>query len=256
MIYTDPKLDPYDPTSQDLTPETKPLPIVISEAIEAAFLAKHVWLPARVSALKGNQKVDVQILLKGRYVDGQVIEHPPIQNCIVSMPMGADYSIKVPVAVGDTGIALFCDRSLDVWSVQGGIVDPQDSRNHDFSDAIFIPGLYPFNQQTQDATTDLVVTNKLSVTRFQKTGTLTSTNGVMRVKFSFDGKLTFTNGAVELMDLLTQITDQARLLSLTLSTDTVNTIFGPTKLNAFAEYAQIAIQLQVLLTALNTLKGT
>ena len=30
--------------------------------------------------------------------------------------------------IGDTGIALFCERSLDVWGVQGGLVDPKDAR--------------------------------------------------------------------------------------------------------------------------------
>jgi hypothetical protein len=239
MVWQDPPLDPYDPTSQDYTPETRPFDQVISDAIEAAFIRKHVWMPAQVINVKGNQKVDLQVLLMGRYTDGQVVTRAPIQNCMVSMPMGATYSIKVPVAVGDTGIAIFCDRSLDSWSVNGGIVDPQDSRTHDFSDAVFIPGLYPFAQQTTDATTDLVITNALMKVRIQKAGTILATNG--------------TN---ELMDLLTRITAQVQSLSQTLSTDTVNTIFGPQKLNAFATYANIAITLEQLLVKLNTLKGS
>lgn len=255
MTWQDPTVDPYDPDMQDFTPETKPLDQVISEAIEGAFLRKHVWMPAKIVAINGNQKVDIQILLQGRYLDGQVITHPPIQNCIVSMPMGADYSMKLPIAVGDTGVALFCDRSLDIWSVQGGIVDPQDARTHDFSDAIFVPGLYPFTQQTQDATDDLVLTNGECISRFKKDGGVEFTDGVMTVKFNADGTFIFTNSTNELMDLLTQITDQTRFLSETLSTDTVNTIFGPQKLNAFLTYTQIAQTLQLLLDKLNTLKG-
>lgn len=255
MIYQDPPLDPYDPTTQDFTPETRPLDDIIKNAIESAFLRKHVWLPAQVVNVRGNQKVDLQVLLQKQYVDGQLITRPPIQNVMVSMPMGGDYSLKLPIAVGDTGIALFCDRSLDIWSVQGGMVDPQDGRNHDFSDAIFIPGLYPFNQQTQDSTSDLVLTNGKSISRFQKDGGIVFTDGTMTVKFNADGTFIFTNSVNELMDLLSQITDQARFLSETLSTDTVNTIFGPQKLNAFEIYAQIALDLQDLLERLNTLKG-
>lgn len=240
MTYKDPPLDPYDPQSQDFTPETQPMDSVIKSAIEAAFLRKHVWMPARVAVVRGNQRVDLQVLLKGRYVDGQEIVHPPIQNAMVSMPMGADYSIKLPVAVGDIGIALFCDRSLDVWSASNGeIVDPADTRNHDFSDPVFIPGLYPFAQQTTDNTTDLVITNGIAKLKVQKAGTFIA-----------------ENDENELLDLLTQITDQARFLSETLSTDTVNTWTGPTQLNAFETYALIATTLQDLLDKLETLKGT
>jgi hypothetical protein len=238
MTWNYPTLDPYDPNSQDYTPETLPLDQVIKNAIEAAFVEKHVWMPAQVVNVIGNQKVDIQILLKSRYYDGTVVTLPPIQSVMVAMPMGADYSIKLPVAVGDTGIALFCDRSLDVWSVQGGLVDPQDARNHDISDAIFIPGLYPFNQQTQDNTTDLVVTNGNAQLKVQKAGTFIA-----------------KNNQNELMDLLVQITDQAQLLSATLSTDTVNTLMGPQQLNAFLQYQQIENTLQTLLAKLTTLKG-
>lgn len=190
MSYQDPPINPYDPNSQDFTPETKPLDKIISEAIESAFLMKNVWMPAKVVAVKGNQKVDIQILLQSRYMDGTIITPPPIQNVMVSMPMGADYSIKLPITVGDTGLAFFCDRSLDNWSVQGGIVDPQDNRNHDISDPVFVPGLYPFNEQTEDDTTDLVMTNGDAKARLQKTG-----------------KFVFTNGSEELLQILDDLLD-------------------------------------------------
>jgi hypothetical protein len=151
--------NPYDPTTTDYQSQTPDQAQVIKAAIESGLMKVNTWLPAQVTAVNGNQKVEIQPLLKRRYTDQTVVPLPPIQNVMVCMPMGANYSIKLPVAIGDTGIALFCQRSLDVWSVQGGLVDPADTRHHDLSDPIFIPGLYPFNAQTQDTTTDLVVTN-------------------------------------------------------------------------------------------------
>lgn len=227
MKYVDPPTDPYSDSIQDFTPETQPLDLVIKNAIESAFLKKHVWMPAQVVNVRGNQKVDLQILLQGRYVDGQVVTRAPIQNVMVSMPMGADYSIKLPVAVGDTGIALFCDRSLDVWSVQGGIVDPEDTRNHNFSDAVFIPGLYPFTQQTTDKTTDLIIKNGNSQIRIQK-----------------DGKFQIKNDNQELIDLLDQLLDTLINKTFTL------TILGPMP---FIDFTNLL--LQDIKTKLETLKG-
>jgi len=60
-----------------------------------------------------------------------------------SVPSGAD--LVTPVAVGDTGLLVFCDGSLDVWLSKGGLVDPLDDRHHALSDAVFIPGLRPFS---------------------------------------------------------------------------------------------------------------
>jgi hypothetical protein len=60
-----------------------------------------------------------------------------------SVPAGAD--LVVPVEVGDTGLLVFADDSLDIWLSKGGLVDPLDDRHHALSDAVFIPGLRPFS---------------------------------------------------------------------------------------------------------------
>jgi hypothetical protein len=171
VTWNNPEGNPYDPTSPNYTPETPPLDQVIRQAIQAAVLSLRVHLPASITVVRGNQKVDVQPLLKTRYIDGQVANLPVIQNVPVQMLVGQNYSIKVPIAVGDTGSLLFCDRSLDVWlSGGGGLIDPQDSRAHDLSDPVFIPGLVPFSSQTTDATNDLVVTNKNAQLRLTQGG--------------------------------------------------------------------------------------
>ncbi len=171
MSFDDTYPNPYDPNSPDFQPETLPLDEIIRQAISDSTRKLRVWLPAQVTVVRGNQKVDIQPLLQTRYTDGTLVNLPPIQNVMVSMPIGAKYSIKLPVAVGDTGVALFCDRSLDVWaSGSGGLVDPQDSRQHDLSDPIFIPGLVPFSGQGTDSTSDLVLTNGNAQVRLEQGG--------------------------------------------------------------------------------------
>lgn len=233
-------VNPYDTNTQDFQPETKPIDEIMRMGIANALMKVRVMLPGSIVEVLGNQKATIQPVLQSRYTNGDVINLPPLQNVMVMMPMGADYSIKLPIAVGDTGTLIFCDRSLDVWSASDGeVVDPQDSRIHDLSDPIFIPGLVPFSMQTDDDTTDMVFTNGDAVLRIQK-----------------DGTLVFTNGENELMDLLVQITGQVHMLADTLSTDTVNTAIGPMQLNAFTTYAQIASTVDSLKSMLETLKGS
>lgn len=230
MSYLDPAVNPYDPASVDPDPGTLPLDEIIRRAFKGMALGLRVCLPAQVTAVRGNQTVDVQPTLQVRYIDqtsGSNI--PPVQHVPVSMPMGAGYSIKLPVAVGDTGFLIFADRSLVSWLAgSGGIVDPQDSRSHDLSDAIFVPGLPPTANQTQDGTTDLVITNGAAKIRVQKAGTFVVTNG--------------TN---ELLDLLDQLLDVMINKTFTM------TIFGPMPFISSTDQLLTDIR-----TKLDTLKGS
>lgn len=152
--------DPYDDKNPDWSSQTPPMDVVIRDAIAAAMLDVFFMRPAVVTKVHGNQKVDVQVLLKRVYTNGTEVKLAAVQNVMVSMPMGSDWSIKVPIEVGCTGMAVFCDRSLDKWSnSDGGFIDPVDVRTHDLSDPVFVPGLAPFSQQTQDQTDDMVLTN-------------------------------------------------------------------------------------------------
>lgn len=156
--------NPYDQTTPDLQPETIPLDEIIRQAMVAHTLKLRVCLPAKITQVIGNQQVAVQPLLRARYTDQTVVNMPVIQNVPVSMAIGQNYSIKLPIAVGDSGYLIFSDRSLDSWlHSSGGIIDPQDSRQHFIQDAIFVPGLVTFPNQTQDTTTDLVITNGKAV---------------------------------------------------------------------------------------------
>lgn len=157
MTYNDPTQNPYDASSIDYEPQTMPLAEVIKMAIQAASLNLRVAMPCSIVKINGDQNVDVQPLLQTRYVDGTVNNIPVIHQVMVGMPRGANYSVQYPLAVGDTGLCIFSDRSLDAWSSGSGVItDPQDSRAHDIADPIFYPGLVPFGKQTTDTNGDSV----------------------------------------------------------------------------------------------------
>ena len=121
---------------------------VIQNALRAEMLEIHTMLPARVEKYDSNtQKASVSPLLKKKYIDGEIVQLPVINDIPVQWPSGGDAFIHMPLKVGDIGMAVFAERSLDKWlSGDGGFVVPDDPRHHNLTDAVFIPGISTFSQ--------------------------------------------------------------------------------------------------------------
>lgn len=216
--------DPYDPAGPSLKGETPQLTQVLENAINTALADVHTAMPGKVVAIKGTQKIDVQPLLQRRYKNGPLVNLPVIQDVPVIMPSGANYFIQVPMSVGDTGMIVFAERSIDQWLVAGGFSDPNDIRKHDISDAMFYPGLNPFSGQVTGDPANITIHNKTS-----------------DIIVKPDGKFQIKNPSNELFDLLVQ-TVQAIIDAR------INTIYGPQQVINFADF-------MVLKTKLETLKG-
>jgi hypothetical protein len=214
--------DLTDPTVPDQQNETPRLDEVLLDAMKDFILDIHVAMPAQIVNVRGNQNIDVQPLLQSKY--GTLVTIPVIQNVPVMMPSGADYALKLPIAVGDTGQLVFNERSIDKWKVSGGTVDPNDARTHDLSDAVFYPGLNPFSSQVKGAATDMILVNGSAKLTLKKAGTFAA-----------------TNGSNELIDLLVQT-----LTALTKVT--TNTMLGPEMFVNVADFTAI-------LSKLTSLKG-
>ena len=119
----------------------------------------HTALPGKIVKYdESTQKADVQPLIKERYTDEsgaqQSRELPVIPSVPVQFPGAGGYRITFPVAVGDTGLIMFAEASLDKWLVSGGTVNPADERRHDLTDAVFLPGLRDFGHALTSAPTD------------------------------------------------------------------------------------------------------
>jgi hypothetical protein len=81
--------------------------------------------------------------LAGVTFGGYAAVWPPPSSALPAVPSFAD--LVMPISVGDPGLLVFADGSLDVWLSHGGLVDPLNDRHHALSDAVFIPGLRSFN---------------------------------------------------------------------------------------------------------------
>lgn len=197
--------DLYTPNTDSFQSQTKPLDQVLRQAIRNTLYETHTCIPVIVTKVLSNSFVDVQPLLYTKFLgqsraqanqqqqnlpNGQSLQKQPIiQNVPVCHPRGADYWIKLPIAVSDTGIAIFSERSLDNWLAgSGGFTDPSDTRAHHISDAIFIPGLYPTSNVVTGNANDMVLHNGQSELYLQK-----------------DGKFRIKNESEELLLLLSEL---------------------------------------------------
>jgi hypothetical protein len=176
--------------------EDKTLAQIIREAVLNQLYDLHVCLPARVEKYDAaKQKADIKPLLKKRYkAEDRETELPLICDVPVQWPSAAGGSsyLHLPVAKGDLGMALFCERSLDAWLQGGGqIVGPKDPRHHDLSDAIFVPGVRPFGAALTGTSADNAVLQ----------------NGQMRIELAPDGTISIAGASQEFLTIVDSVLD-------------------------------------------------
>ena len=123
---------------------------VLREVMEATQGSINVGLPGTVLSYDATtQTCTVQLGVRVAHKDPDEdslvpIAIEPITQVPVKFPSSQDSSITFPLQAGDTGHVEFCDRSIDEWMTTGNdTVVPLLNRRHDFSDALFYPGLRP-----------------------------------------------------------------------------------------------------------------
>lgn len=134
---------------------TELLRAVMDRAAEELF----VGLPGKVESYDPlTQSANIKPLLKRPYVDedGDVAQDDLgiVNKVPVAFMRTKRFCSTMPIEKGDLGILLFMDNSLDDYMFSDGsrALDVKDLRKHDISDAVFIPGVFPF---TLPITTDV-----------------------------------------------------------------------------------------------------
>ena len=99
-----------------------------------------------VSYNNSTQTADVRPMVKRQVPTddetGRIAEELPVIPTVpVIFPNGGDFFISFPLAVGDTGLLVFSERSIQSWRQTGDVSDPGDVCMHDIESAVFIPGL-------------------------------------------------------------------------------------------------------------------
>lgn len=183
---------------------TPTLAQLIQDAVRTGILDINVCLPARIETYDAElQKANVMPLLKKKYVDQDeptalpVISNVPVQW--YSANDGAAF-IHLPLIIGDLGMIVFSQRSLDIWlSGEGEIINPNDPRMCDISDAIFIAGVRPFKKALQGITaSSLMIKNGAALIEQKEDGTINVEDGSgAQVELS-GGNVTILGGTIDL----------------------------------------------------------
>lgn len=205
--------------------ETPTFAKVLQQAIETRVCEIHTAMPGRiVSYDSSKQTATVQPEFKRKFINGELVDIPPITGVPVVMPRAGKSFISLPLNAGDSVLIVFSERSLEKWKKNGGTVDPSgENRKHDYSDAYAIPGGYPTSKAAKMDSKNLLIVND-------------------KAKITLDGGGKFKlekDGGDEIIDLLVQVID-------TLSTTTTNTMLGPMQLNDFAKFAELKGKLEAL----------
>lgn len=197
---------------------------IIRQAVQSQLAGMHTCLPGRIVSYDYTvQKATVQPLLSKRYKDDTTQQLPEIPNVPVIFPRSANFSMHWPLNSGDLVMLAFSERSIDQWLNQGGIIAPLDARKFDLSDAIAIPGLYPFSSPSPAEDNDNFIIQM----------------GSAKLKMSPDGKWCFHGATEELMGIIDE------LFGL-LETTTVTTSLGPQPFINVASYTALKLRFETL----------
>lgn len=176
----------------------------------------HVSMPGRIESYEaGTQKASVQPLLQLTLEDGTRQRLPVINNVPVVWPRGGGAILSFPLAAGDGVLLIFSERSLDEWLAQGGETAPDDPRSFDLSDAIAVPGLYPFSAASDADERDVLLKFRGTELRLGADGDvgIKTTAGFLRI--NKDGTVAL-GGAQELVAIVDELLTS--LLSMTVFT--------------------------------------
>lgn len=137
---------------------------LIRKALDVRLAQLRVAIPARVESYDAaTQTADVKPLIKDKLIveDGEILESLPVIPAVpVAFPRGGGFFISFPIAAGDTGRIVVCDRSIDQWIKRGGEVDPLDLRMHSWAGAVFEPDLADSLHALADADAAMMVLGK------------------------------------------------------------------------------------------------
>jgi len=207
---------------------TPTLEDVIKRIIKNELADVHTMMPAKIVTYDPAEcKVDVEPVIKTLFSDETVIDMPIIREVPVNWLRTSTASLTFPLAPGDLGKLIFSEKSIDKWITSGALDVPSDPRRFDLSDAVFEPGLYPFNESPLEPVGESVVL------KFNNS----------QVTINPDGKIAIGNNSQELLDIVDQ-------LLVALNTATVSTMMGPQPLSIMIDGT-----LATLISDLSEIKG-
>ena len=119
----------------------------VQALIDSALVQTWVALPGIVESFNAQDctaAVQLAILMQRRDKNNDwtdITPSPTVPKAVVQFFGNRDYIATFPLKKGDEGLLIFADRCIDAWWQNGGVARQIDIRQHDLTDAIFIPGI-------------------------------------------------------------------------------------------------------------------
>jgi len=213
---------------RNLRPEesgrTPTLEGLIRTAIESYLVQINTSMPGRIESFDSeNQTATVQPLFRRTFADDSQVDLPQITNVPVQFPRSSMGSIYFPVGQGDPCLLIFSQRSLDNWQQSGDIVDPDDDRMFDLSDAVAIPGVSANGQ-------GITIDDPAAVE-------LRNDQGLIQIKP--DGTFQIKGASEELLAIVVELFDLINVAR-------TNTMLGPQPFTNLADFAALKARLETL----------
>lgn len=107
---------------------------------KSLFMALRVALPAVVQRYdRAANRATVTPAITSQSSGGQTLTLPELADIPVCTPGGGGFGASFPLAPGDTGWLLFCDRDISLFKESGVISPANTNRLHNLADAVFYP---------------------------------------------------------------------------------------------------------------------
>jgi hypothetical protein len=187
---------------------------VMKSGMGKAMKSVHTAIPAEVTSFDPDtRKVSARPVVRDN-ADGVYTDFPEIYEIPVQYPASSKAGICFPLERGDTGMLIFCQADIEGWCQRGGMQNPGTERKWDLTDAIFVPGVFPFNEKKPEIETGKLVIwyNESKITIGSKV-TIENSSGQSMAGL-IDSLFTTLAGAVTTGSPVSQVLNPATISSL------------------------------------------
>lgn len=133
--------------------------ITFNEALQRlfnSFLFENIntALPGIVQKQIDDYRIEVIPAVSKSFIDGTELKYKPIANVPIVYLRSAVACFRLPkLKAGDSVLLIFSQKALDLWlnNKENKQTKSSDPRRFDITDAIAIPGLFPFSINTPKA---------------------------------------------------------------------------------------------------------
>ena len=121
---------------------------VLERHIDSILEGLHTAIPGRIESYdKATRKATVKPLVRLRMKTGPLVDIPPISEIPIMLPSSKAFSMDFDLVAGDSVLIICTEVAIGNWlqNTTGEIADPEDSSRFNLTDAVAIPGLWPFS---------------------------------------------------------------------------------------------------------------